>query len=118
MVARARRGRTTLGCLFTLLIVAYLGYVAVHVVPPYFRYFRYQDAMEQAARFANRTSDEAIVGRLQALADSLGLPDEARRVTVRRGRDSIYISASYTETVELPAMVRDIEFTAHAARAF
>jgi hypothetical protein len=54
--------------------------------------------------------DSAIRARLRAVADSLGLPSEAGRATIRRGGNRIVISASYGEVVELPLFVHEFRF--------
>jgi hypothetical protein len=118
MVTTRRVGRTSLGCLFTLLILVALAYFGVNIGRVYLRYYEFQDAMAQQARFAAHTTDDVIIQRLQATADSLGLPEAAKRIYVRRARNMIFIWADYIETVEFPGFVRDIDFTAHAERAF
>ena len=110
----ARAGRSTMGCLFILLILTAAGYFAVNVGEPYLRYYRFQDAMQQEIRFARSKPDEAIKRRLRALADSLGMPPEAGRVTVRRRPDSISIWSEYYEHVEMPLFLREIYFNPSA----
>lgn len=112
-----RRGRSSLGCLVTLLLVVAGGYFGVSVAEVYWRYFRYRDAMEQQARFAARKSDLEIVRQLAAFADTLGLPDAARDVRVRRTPDRVTIAASYEEHVALPGFVREFHFAPHAEGA-
>ena len=107
----ARGGRSVLGCLFVLLLFTVAGYFAVNVGEPYVRYYRFEDAMRQEARFAASRSDAEIKRRLSAFADSIGLPPEAGRVTVRRRPKSIAIWSEYYEHVEMPAFVREIHFS-------
>lgn len=111
----ARRGATKLGCLFSLLIMAAVSYFAVNIGEVYYRYYRYEDAFEQELRFANQRSDDAIRRRLAALADSLGLPEEAGHVRVTRSANRISISAEYEEHVELPLFVRRLTFSPKVA---
>lgn len=113
MVER-RPGRTTLGCLVSLLLAVAAVYFAVNVGEPYVRYYRYLDGMKQEARFSARFTDEEIQRRLAALADSLGLPEAAGRVRVRRASNRISLSTSYYERVEMPLIVRDILFSPQA----
>ncbi len=117
MVTR-RAGLSTLGCLFTLLLLTAAGYFAVNVGEPYLRYYRYQDAMGQEVRFAASRTDDAIKRRLAAFADSLGLPAEAGRVSVRRRDNSIAVWSEYYEHVELPLFVRDFYFNPSAEGTF
>ena len=106
----ARRGRSTMGCLFMLLLLTAAGYFAVNIGEPYLRFYRYQDAMRQEVRFARTRTDDAIKRRLSAFADSLGLPEEAGHVSIRRKASSISIWSEYYEHVEMPLFLRDIYF--------
>ena len=106
-----RRGASKLGCLSSLLIGVTIVYFGTNVGEIYLRRYRFTDAMEQEARFARSRSDDAIVRRLAAAADSLGLPDAAARVKVRRSANRVVISSEYTEYVELPFFTRAIRFT-------
>jgi hypothetical protein len=103
-----------LGCLVSLLLAVAAVYFAVNVGEPYVRYYRYLDGMKQEARFSARFTDEEIQRRLAALADSLGLPEAAGRVRVRRASNRISLSTSYYERVEMPLIVRDILFSPQA----
>lgn len=105
-----RRGAGKLGCLFTLLVLVTIGYFAFNIGEVYVRYYAYQDAIEQEVRFAGTRTDDAIRHRLVAIADSLGLPEEAGHVQLRRSGSRISISADYAEHVELPLFVRPFRF--------
>ena len=113
MVGR-RRGRTKFGCLLGLLLGVTGVYFGVSVGEPYIRYYRYLDGMKQEARFSTRFTDEEIQRRLSALADSLGLPEAAGQVRVRRESKRISLSSSYYERIEMPLIVRDILFSPQA----
>lgn len=104
----ARRGAGSLGCLFTLLIIAAVAYFGIPIGEAFFRYYRFEDAIRQSARFARINSDQAIVTRLRAVADSLELPDEAKQIRIRRtGSNRISISTQYAEEFVLPGTVRE-----------
>jgi hypothetical protein len=114
VVASRRWGRTAFGCLLSILLVVTAVYFAVNVGEPYFRYYRFLDGMKQEARFSARFTDDQIEARLAALADSLGLPEAAGRVRVRRTSNRISLSSSYYERVEMPLIVREILFSPQA----
>lgn len=109
-MVRSRGGASKLGCLFTLLIVAVVAYFGVNVGEVYYRYYRYRDAMRQEGRFARQNTDEQIRRHLRSFADSIGLPEDAGQVSVRRSANRISISADYDEVVELPLFVRSFHF--------
>lgn len=105
-----RRGASKVGCLFTLLVAAAVAYFGFNAGEVYFRFYRFRDAMAEDARFARQLPDSAIRRHLRSLADSLGLPEEAGAVKVRRSANRISISAEYQETIELPLMLRTVRF--------
>jgi len=118
VVAR-RRGTSTLGCLFTLLILAAIGYFGVNVGRPVYRFLVLRDAMQQEVRYAGMRNDAIILRRLRAKADSLVVPAEAaRNFRVRRTSDIIFIFTEYTEHVEFPGFVKPITFRPTAQGPF
>jgi hypothetical protein len=117
MVIR-RAGKSSLGCLFTMLVVAAIAYFGVNVGEAYFRFYQFQDAMRQEVRFAGQNSDAVILRHLGAEADSLGLPEAAADVTIRRDGRQIEMGSEYYVHIELPLMVREVHFTPHAEGTF
>ena len=106
-----RPGRSSIGCLVLLLVLAAAGYFAVNIGEVYFRFYEFRDDVRQEARFARMRSDADIRGRLAAKADSLGLPAEAGRVGIYRTAGRITLTSEYTELVELPLFVREFDFS-------
>lgn len=117
MVKRSR-GASTLGCLFSLLVVVAVLYFGVNVGAPYLRYYRFRDAMQQEIRFAERKTDSEILSTLRRKADSLALPGPAQRINVRRTPNRIVIWTEYSETIDFPFVSRDIAFRPVAERSF
>lgn len=115
---RRRTGRSTLGCLVTLLVIVAAGYFAVNIGEVYLRYYQFHDSMEQNARFANHYDDDAIRNNLKLAADTLNLPEGAYTVQIRRRDHSITISSDYYERVELPLYVREIHFQPRVESTF
>jgi hypothetical protein len=119
-VVRRAGGRSTLGCLVALLLLTAALYFGINIGEVYWKYYRYQDAMQQEARFAQMRSDQVIAQRLASVAASLRLPQAAREVQVRRddGTRRIVISAQYSEPVELPGFVRTFHFSPRAEGSY
>jgi hypothetical protein len=107
---RARPGAGSLGCLFTLLIVAAVIYFGVNIGEIYWRYYEFKDDMTQEVRFAAHSADDVIRNRLKADADSLDLPDDAHQIMITRTETTITIEAEYYERIELPMYARDVLF--------
>ena len=102
----------------SILLAVTIAYFGFNIGEVYLRFFRLKDAMAQEARFAHNRDDNAIRFRLAALADSLGLPDDAARVTITRDAARIVIKSVYTEHVELPLFVREFHFEPQVVRRF
>jgi hypothetical protein len=117
-VVNSRRGASRLGCLLGLLLIVAAAYFAVNIGTVYLRSYRFRDAMAQEVRFSETRDDEEIRRRLAALADSLGLPEEAAQVQIRREARSIVVSSDYSELVELPMFVRLIRFNPQVSRSW
>ncbi len=117
-MVKPRAGASRLGCLVGLLLVVTIVYFGYNIGEVYFRFYRMKDAMEQEVRFAETHGDSTIRAHLTAVADSLGLPEGAGRVTIERTRSGIVISSDYSEHVELPLFVREFHFAPRAARPF
>ena len=111
-------GRSSAGCLLTLLFVAAAIYFGLNIGEVYWRFYEFRDAMKQEVRFARQIPDERIRLRLVALADSLGLPEQASDVVITRTSNTISVSADYTERVEFPMFARSIRLRPHAEGTF
>lgn len=117
-MVRTRRGAGRIGCLVMLLIVTAIGYFGINIGEAYFNFYRYQDRMKSEARFADHSTDAAMKMRIAAFADSLGLPEPANKVVIRRGQHDIFIYANYIVHIELPGQVREFHFNPSATGTF
>jgi hypothetical protein len=97
-----------MGCLVLLLLMAALGYFGLGVGQVYWNYFQYKDRMQQEARFAGSRTDGVIKRRIALYADSLGLPEGAKQVHVRRVSKHVYIWTEYYESIDLPFLSREL----------
>jgi hypothetical protein len=113
-----RRGATKLGCLVTTMLVVATAYFGFGVAEVYVRAYRFEDAMKTQARFARQLPDDVIRRHLRSLADSLGLPEEAGALRIRRTASKFEISAEYHENLELPGMIRTVRFNPSASTPF
>ncbi|MEO5815047.1 MAG: hypothetical protein ABIT20_07180 [Gemmatimonadaceae bacterium] len=114
----SRRGLSSLGCLFMLLLAAAVIYFGVNIGEHYFRFYQYQDSMRQEVKFAAHNSDALILRHLRERADSLGLPEAAGEVTLQRDGRHIEVESEYYVHIELPLMVREVRFNPHAEGIF
>ena len=102
--ARARRGASSMGCLFSLLVFVAALYYGVNIGEVFFRYYRLLDEMQAQAQLASALDDGTIRRRVQATAQEIGLPPEAQQIRVirRASPREIIIETSYAESVTLP----------------
>ena len=108
MVRRSQPGKSSLGCLVFAVFVAAVLYFGVEIGNVFWRNYQFQDAMNTEARFAAHNPNEIIIAHLRAQVDSLGLPESAKKIQIRRKPNQIWIWCDYIETVELPGMVNDL----------
>ncbi len=115
---KARRGEGTVGCLFSIFVAIALVYFGINAGRPFWDYYQFQDRMTQEARFAANRSDVTIQRRLRDYADSLGLPEAAQKVKVRRRSGTIEIWSEYYVNIEFPGFVREQHFTPRAVGTY
>src|SRR5579862_3747200 len=115
---RSRPGMGSMGCLFSLLIIATLVYFGAHVGGAYWRYFEFRDDMAQAIRFAGNKTNDQIQRELQSQADSLDLPEAAGNVTIRRAPHRMVIESEYYEHLDVPSVGRDVHFHPRASGSY
>lgn len=113
-----RRGAAKLGCLMFLLVFVAVMYFGVNIGEVYYRYYQYEDAMDQEVRFRADYPPEKLKANLRAAADSLGLPEDAGLVSITKENGHITIESHYEETVELPGFRRDIHFEPRAVGSY
>jgi hypothetical protein len=110
--ARNRRGVSTVGCLFSLVLAGTAVYYGMNLGQLWWRYYELVDKMKTAARFAANETDEQILRQLQQDAREIGVPAEAQRFRIVRtdAPRGITISTTYAEKVDLPFLKRSIPF--------
>jgi hypothetical protein len=119
MVTRRPSGKSRLGCLFSLLVLAVVVYYGLGIGSVYLRYWQISDQMHEMANLAPSLADATIHKRLVAKATDLDLPPEATRFVIRRFDNprQIRISTSYSETIVLPFTTYTIHFHPEARAA-
>ncbi|UCG86881.1 MAG: hypothetical protein JSW71_23810 [Gemmatimonadota bacterium] len=102
--ARGTRGKTRLGCILTLLLLAIGLYYGIPIGTIYVNHWRFKEEMKTQARLAPSIDDAAIRRRLRLKAEDLGLPEEARQIVIRRTLRprEIVIRTTYEQTIDLP----------------
>jgi hypothetical protein len=117
-VVRPRRGLTSLGCLFMMLLAAAVVYFGVGVGEHYMAFYQFQDAMRQEVKFAAHNSDALILRHLRERADSLELPEAAGEVSLQRAGRHIELESEYYVHLELPLYIKEVRLNPHAEGIF
>jgi hypothetical protein len=96
-----RAGKTHLGCLLTLAVLAVAIYFGIGVAEVYWRFYRIQDFVKGQVEFAPVLTDDVILRRLVGFSDTLGVPLGNRDWDIRRSWSpkEITISAHYEDSV-------------------
>ena len=104
ILRRNRRGKSTRGCLISLLILVVVLYYGINIGEVFIRFNQLQGEMRSQARLAPSLTNGVIRRRLRAKAEDLGLPQEARDFRIRRSSETrrITITTEYQESVDLP----------------
>ena len=113
-----RRGTSSMGCLFTLLLFVAALYYGVNIGELFFRYYRLLDEMQTQAQLAPSLDDGTIRRRIQAAAQDIGLPPEAQQLKIARRASprEIVIETEYAETVTLPLFTHTFTFHPKASQ--
>lgn len=106
----SRRGSVFGGCLTWLMAIALIVYVGSRIGEPYYRYYRYRDAISQQVRFATVRPDSAILTDIWAHADSIGMPEQAYHVQLLRADSALRITTSWTDSWRVLNYTREVPF--------
>jgi hypothetical protein len=103
----------SLKTIIVLLVVGVAIYVGVMVLPVYFNYYQFQDAIEEEARIQTYTGKsvtdmrESMFKKAQQLELPLTKPDD---ILVERAGNGVTISTEYTVHIALPLYPLDLKF--------
>jgi hypothetical protein len=105
----------TLKTLIALAVLIAGIWVGVKVVPAYFTYYQFQDAIEQEARiqtYSTKTADEVrqmVWKKAQDYELPLASPED---IKVERTTGSVSIETEYTVHIDVPIHPFDLKFQA------
>jgi hypothetical protein len=115
----SERGGSRLKLLITLLIVGFLVFMAVKIVPVYVNAYQFQDSMQSEARFAlsgypTKNADTIrndIWQKAQDLSIPLGSKDD---IQVTENQQDVEINVNYSVPVDLKVYQFTLQFHPHA----
>jgi hypothetical protein len=108
-----RAGAARLGCLAFSIVIAIIAYCGAYAGQSYWKYYQFDDAFKNEAKFAAHYTDKQIKEHLRQMADSLLLPDDAYDIVVDRGKHHIDITTQYYDHVKFGPVTRDFYYSPH-----
>lgn len=116
----SRSGKVKPGVVLAIVVVVAAVFLGTQFGGPYWRRYRFADAVTQQLGFAGQRSDDGIRQGILAEVDDLGLPAEARRFRLVRTEQPrrLVFSVSYTETIDLLVTTTQISFSVRKTRRF
>lgn len=111
-----QRGGSKLNLLITLLVVGFLVFTAVSIVPALFAKFQLQDAIETESRFAviNHKGEDEIREDVWKKMQELEIPATKDAIRVVAAQKDVTISVDYSVPVDLKVYKFNLEFHPHA----
>ena len=111
------RGEGKAKAIIVTLVLAFLVYTAVKVVPPYVSEYELSDKMQETARFAsvNRNSEEQIRDSIMKTIDELQIPATKEDIKVTAAGGRVTINVDYKVPIDLMVYKFELHFTPSTA---
>ena len=115
--AAGERGEGKAKAIIVTLVLAFLVYTAVKVVPPYVSEYELSDKMQETARFAsvNRNSEDQIRKTIMSTIEDLQIPATPEDVKVTAAGGRVSITVDYKVPIDLTVYKFDLHFTPSTA---
>ncbi len=116
-VRSGQRGASRLKAILYLAMFVSMVYVGIRVVPILYNEYLFQDAMQNAARFAsaNRQTAEDIRAALLKEAKAEDIPVKPEDIHVESEAGNVRITAAYSVTVDLQVYQWTLNFNPTAS---
>jgi hypothetical protein len=110
---RAQCGEGKFKAIVITAIIAFIGYSAFKLLPPYIAEYQLADKMQEQARFAvvNRYTEEQIRETIFKEAQDLDVPIKKEEIKVLASTSVVRISLDYTVPVDLLVYKMELHFT-------
>ena len=97
--ASGQRGAVGIGCFVWLVILIFVGYVLVQIVPVKVRTSNFYDFMQEEAGFGSIKNLPQLEKEILAKARELDIPLTKENLSLKRAKESVTIEAHYEITV-------------------
>jgi hypothetical protein len=97
--------------LIKLALVALVANALVHIVPVYWNYFKFQDAVQETARFSARRSERDVQERVLSIANRFEIPVDLDDIRVRKEGEKTFVEMAYGAEIEyFPRRIYPVHF--------
>ena len=110
MTTKFARGEGRVGCIIWLLVLVAVAVVLWEAVPIKIRTVDFYDHLGDQAKFAQRSTAEAMRKSIMNRAKELEIPLDPKDLTIAKSDQRVRIECSYTVPVELPGYTYDWHF--------
>ena len=83
-----------------LLVLALVVHAGVRIIPVFWNYVQFRDAVREVAMFPGRLTDEELVERVVRLAERHDVPLTAPEIAVAREGQTVIFRMGYTKELE------------------
>lgn len=83
-----------------LVILGLLVHAAVRVLPEFWHYMQFKDAVTEVASYPGRRTNDQLRDRILELAEVHQIPIEAQDVAVTRQGDRVLVSTAWTAQLQ------------------
>ena len=98
---RMAKGEGKAGCVFYLLLVVVVGFVAMKVVPVQVTKMELQDYMKELAMTNPRKDGEWFRRKIHERSKTLDIPLEKKHIEVNKGARRVVMDVKYTVVLDL-----------------
>jgi hypothetical protein len=98
--SNGQRGAVGIGCVVWLVVLIFVGYCLVQIVPVKVRTSQFYDFMQEEAGFGSIKNLDQLEKEILAKARELNIPVTKDNLSLRRSKESVTIEAHYEITVD------------------
>ncbi|MCL2878153.1 MAG: DUF4845 domain-containing protein [Acidobacteria bacterium] len=105
-------GKGALGCIFSIILVVIVIFLAIQFAPAYFNYYGFKGDLQQAVSRAGAqaVADDVIIQELIKTAEKNSISLKKENIQIRRFSGQLYIEIKYAVPINFFIMKRDYNF--------
>lgn len=105
-------GKGALGCIFSIVLLAIVAFLALKLAPVYFNHYEFKGDLQQAVSRAGArmNTEDAIYQELIKIAETNKIPLKKENIQIRRLAGQLVIEIEYTVPIDLLFMKYDKNF--------